>query len=505
MARGRTLTDANRLSILFPKIASEWHPTKNGELTAAMVSCSSDRAVYWRCATCSFEFSALIKNRTRWPRCQSCAGRVATPARNLAIEHPHLALQWDRDGNGSVTPESLLSGSDFKASWRCQISTCAHVWSATVNNRSKKGKGCPACSGRAVTDKTRLEILFPEVAAEWDHEKNTRALHTISFGNSDSSWWICATCKYSYHTSAYNRTIGKNGCARCAGRVPSITHNLAATFPLIAAEWHPDNSMSAAEVTPKSNISVQWRCSKCAYEWTAQVCARNFGMDCFRCNIAISRGGTSKIEIFLAFEFFHVLSPEKTTYDREILRPSTPEEGKRIDEEFGSKFMRYGGIRPDIVIDGIFSSNPEKKLIIEWDSSNWHSMSYSVRRDSMKTKIIESAFGHEVLRLREAPLENLPAHEKNCISVSPASYTDVGAIKRAVDSALTHLLSIYSNDLSKISKRRIKEYLSSTHTQADERARNFISQKASDGLQKTLDQWDSLKKSKTEASSDEKA
>lgn len=33
----------------FPKLSAEWHPKKNGELTAGDVLPSSNKRVWWRC------------------------------------------------------------------------------------------------------------------------------------------------------------------------------------------------------------------------------------------------------------------------------------------------------------------------------------------------------------------------------------------------------------------------------------------------------------------------
>ncbi len=59
------LTDCNSLLTVHPDLAAEWHPTKNGSLTAADVSRASGKKVWWRCGKePSHEWIAMVKNRT---------------------------------------------------------------------------------------------------------------------------------------------------------------------------------------------------------------------------------------------------------------------------------------------------------------------------------------------------------------------------------------------------------------------------------------------------------
>ena len=46
---GQLVSDRNRLSIKFPEIAKDWHPTKNGKLTAKDVSFGSITRRWWLC------------------------------------------------------------------------------------------------------------------------------------------------------------------------------------------------------------------------------------------------------------------------------------------------------------------------------------------------------------------------------------------------------------------------------------------------------------------------
>lgn len=63
--KGFLPSEKNSLETSFPKIASEWHPTKNLPLTPATVTRASGRKVWWKCSiNPDHEWQAQVKNRT---------------------------------------------------------------------------------------------------------------------------------------------------------------------------------------------------------------------------------------------------------------------------------------------------------------------------------------------------------------------------------------------------------------------------------------------------------
>ena len=56
----------NSLEATTPEVAAEWHPTKNGALTAADVVAGSNKVFWWRCGqNPQHEWEAMAANRTR--------------------------------------------------------------------------------------------------------------------------------------------------------------------------------------------------------------------------------------------------------------------------------------------------------------------------------------------------------------------------------------------------------------------------------------------------------
>ena len=61
----------NSLAVVNPKLASEWHPTKNGNLHPEYVSVHSNKRVWWQCKE-KHEWQAQINSRSKGAGCMEC-------------------------------------------------------------------------------------------------------------------------------------------------------------------------------------------------------------------------------------------------------------------------------------------------------------------------------------------------------------------------------------------------------------------------------------------------
>lgn len=67
----------NSLATLYPDIAAEWHPIKNGKLKPDHFLAQSEKSVWWLCKKCGYEYTAIINNRTsKHSGCANCAGNL---------------------------------------------------------------------------------------------------------------------------------------------------------------------------------------------------------------------------------------------------------------------------------------------------------------------------------------------------------------------------------------------------------------------------------------------
>ena len=77
----KVLAGFNDLATKEPKIAAQWHPELNGALTPEMVSCGSNKKVWWQCAD-GHVWKAVIYSRTGEKKsgCPVCAGKTKRQA-----------------------------------------------------------------------------------------------------------------------------------------------------------------------------------------------------------------------------------------------------------------------------------------------------------------------------------------------------------------------------------------------------------------------------------------
>lgn len=70
----KLLPGFNDLATKNPQLASEWHPTKNKNLTPSDVMPGSNKKVWWLCKKCGYEWQAIINNRSgKKSRCPECS------------------------------------------------------------------------------------------------------------------------------------------------------------------------------------------------------------------------------------------------------------------------------------------------------------------------------------------------------------------------------------------------------------------------------------------------
>lgn len=207
----------NCLSTIYPHIASEWHPTKNGSLTPKDVMPCSHKKVWWMCAR-GHEWQASIYSRKR-NGCPICSNKkIIAGINDLATTDPWLTAQWHPMLNNNLTPQMVSCASSKKVWWICPK---GHEWNATINSRHN-GANCPVCSGRVVSPGINdLQTLAPEIAAEWHPTKNgSLQPSSIAAGSGYNAWWKCSFCGYEWQAPVTHRYHRLQQCPACKEKIP---------------------------------------------------------------------------------------------------------------------------------------------------------------------------------------------------------------------------------------------------------------------------------------------
>lgn len=166
-----------------PEVASQWHPTRNGDLTASDVGPFSRRQVWWLADCCGHEWRQRVVERDkyhRW-RCPACRSLLDS----LAWHRPELAAEWSADNPVDAWHVRPSAATPFLPLWVCATDP-AHVWQASVASRSS-GSGCPECR---VAGKSAVELAHFQAARElFGSARSGLRLHDDTFTGT-GSWAV---------------------------------------------------------------------------------------------------------------------------------------------------------------------------------------------------------------------------------------------------------------------------------------------------------------------------
>ena len=269
------------LAGVWPEIADQWHPEKNGTVRPEMVSAVSGKRVWWICGL-GHEWRTSVACRVKGSGCPVCAGKQILPGFNdLATTNPEMAKQWDDEKNGDLTPQRVSRGSKAAVWWKCSQ---GHRWQTPVAYRIK-GEDCPYCANKRVEPGFNdLQTTDPMLAAQWNVARNLPLKpETVTRGSDKSVWWRCEK-GHEWKAVIGDRSRG-NGCPYCAGKrlIPG-QNDLATVDPALAAQWHPHKNgmLTPRDVTAVAGRAVWWRCSE-GHAWKALISNRRWGNGCPYC------------------------------------------------------------------------------------------------------------------------------------------------------------------------------------------------------------------------------
>ncbi len=208
---GKRIDKNNNLEKLFPKLAQEFHKTRNGKLKPKDLSPGSHKKYWWKCRN-GHEWKSIIKSRTEQKTgCPYCSGRLATKENNLKKLYPNLMKEWHPTKNRKIDPSKIRPGSNLDVWWKCQK---GHSWFATIARRTLNKSGCIYCANLKVSKTNNLQAISPKLAKEWHPTKNKPLTpKDIVAGTAKKYWWLCKN-GHEFKVAPSNR-FKKNYITKC--------------------------------------------------------------------------------------------------------------------------------------------------------------------------------------------------------------------------------------------------------------------------------------------------
>jgi hypothetical protein len=272
----------NDLGTLNPEVASEWHPTKNGDAYPRNFSLGSGKKVWWLCGR-GHEWESKISQRTgRGSGCPFCSGLYCWPGYNdLKTVDLELAQEFHPTRNLPLTPSTVVARTSKKLWWICPK---GHEYKSTGGQRIN-GQGCPACGHREVNAGFNdLPTTKPFLMDSWHPTKNLPVTPEQVFGYGRTEYWW--KCEQGHEFLASPDSRSKAGCPVCSNkRLAPGVNDLATRFPQIAKSWHPTKNLP---VTPEQVVfgnarKFWWTCDS-GHEWQTTIGKRIAGQGCGVCS-----------------------------------------------------------------------------------------------------------------------------------------------------------------------------------------------------------------------------
>ena len=250
------------------KLLKEWDKEKNKDLNPNDFHSGSNKKVFWICEK-NHSYLAPICDRTRTDGkatgCPYCANKkVLSGYNDLQTVRPEVIKEWDFEKNDKL-PSEYLPHTDKKVFWKCEK---GHSYPMRICDKTKdKPYGCPVCSNKKLlVGYNDLKTLFPEVADEWNYDKNDTIPEDHIAGSHKKVYWKCKRCGNEWKAQIKERTYGATGCPNCAHyyktSIPeqAIYYYVKQIFPDAVNSYRPNflNGMEIDVYIPKQKIGIEY-------------------------------------------------------------------------------------------------------------------------------------------------------------------------------------------------------------------------------------------------------
>ena len=207
------INNSNCLAATNPKLAKEWHPTKNGSLTPNNVTKRSSKKIWWICSKNPLHIWQASCSNRKTTNCPYCNNKKVWEGNCLATTNPEIIKEWHPTKNKNLTPNNIIGG--HRKIWRICSKNPKHIWRSVCSSR-KKGTGCPYCNNKKAWEGNCLAATNPEIAKEWHPTLNNNLTpNKIISGSNKKIWWMCSkNPKHIWKTSCNHRKAGQ-GCPVC--------------------------------------------------------------------------------------------------------------------------------------------------------------------------------------------------------------------------------------------------------------------------------------------------
>ena len=209
------------LIINHEEIMKFWDYKKNNKYDVNDISVGNHNSFFWKCPVCQHEWKTrvgrLLNETKGCPNCKKNKSRIEHASEvGLICDEKELMLEWDYETNDieGLLPTELSKKSKVIVNWICTKAN--HKWKSSIYNRVVHKRNCPYCSNQKILEGYNdLVTRDPDLAKEWNYEKNDKKPTEVGAGTGKKYWWKCEK-GHEWEASVSNRHRLKVGCPYCS-------------------------------------------------------------------------------------------------------------------------------------------------------------------------------------------------------------------------------------------------------------------------------------------------
>ena len=277
----KVLLGYNDLETINPEVAAQWHPIKNGKLTARDVVANSNKKVWWQCSK-GHEWQTSISHRSRGQHCPQCFEESKTSFPEQAIYYyfqkattAHNRYRMDAKTEIDIYLPEYHVGIEYDGIYYHS------GLQAALREQQKQEK----------LDRNGIWLIRVKEAYDLPELTFSEDILYIKPGTSHDvlSRTICTLVSLINQHAGASLQIDVD-VARDRSKIydqyvaSEKANSLLVVNPQLAAQWHPtkNKSMLPEYVSASSNKHAWWLCEQ-GHEWEATINSRNQGAGCPYC------------------------------------------------------------------------------------------------------------------------------------------------------------------------------------------------------------------------------
>lgn len=198
-------------------------------------------------------------------------------------KNPDVFALWGTKNTDEDLDKSI--GSNDKAWWICNA--YRHEYQKPIYLKINHPEKCSICNGGTVFKGINdLATICPNIASEWNFDKNDIEPQDVKYSSGKSVWWKCS-CGHEWKTRIAHRTSANSGCPKCKTGGAKAKKYISDDDVMLSMFVSSLNDKTPDSISCTSDVRVSWGCF-CGYRWK---CSPKYFSGCPLCSGKVTEDG----------------------------------------------------------------------------------------------------------------------------------------------------------------------------------------------------------------------